>query len=110
MVTSGRREKYLGAGGCPEGRHRPIQHLLGQPLFSVYGVQCGAVGRAQESDSPAAALELEASGSASQGLNHLICEMEMVILRPCCDGTGGKETLYCNFLTEPGVKQVPNKC
>lgn len=73
-------------------------------------MQRGALGRTLESDRPALALELETGGPASQGLDRLVCEMEMVILPPHCARAGGNETVSFSLLAEPRRKQVPNKC
>lgn len=47
--------------------------------------------------------ELETSGPASQGLDRLVCEMEMV-----CTGAEGNETMSFSLSAEPSRKQVPN--
>lgn len=95
---SGRRGKEPRAGCCPEGSRGLTQHLLGRPSFSICRVPSHAAGRALELDRPAPAPGLEASGSASQGLSCLVCEIEMM-LPPGWAVAGGDETVYVSFVT-----------
>jgi len=95
---------YRGAGCCPEGSRGLTQHLLGRPSFSIYRVPSRAAGGALELDRPAPAPGLEASGSASQGLSCLVCELEMM-LPPGWTVAGGDETVYVNFVTGLGMSR-----